>query len=191
MEELYIKLLCKKVEQRYGHPLDTTDDFVALSEDIDKVVNERLSVSTLKRCFGRVNANLIHRNTTLSILARYTGFRDWAEFANTLRTSLNEESDFKSINAISTEKMPIGCELKISWLPDREITVRHIGESRFLILDAKNTKLYVNDIIEIALLAPNEPMFISKITRNERFFTGYLAGQLHGVNVEVGPSHRD
>ena len=185
MEEFYIKQLCRHIEQRFGHPLDTTEDFTALSDAIRDVTGERRSVSTLTRCFGRVSATLAHRNTTLSILARYTGCSDWADYTRTLRASVSEESEFKPINAISISDIAVGRELKINWLPDREITVRHLGDSRFVILEAKNTKLLNDDIIEIALLAPGEPMFISKILRGEKTMTGYLAGQLHGVNVEL------
>lgn len=132
-----------------------------------------------------MNAKLVHRNTTLSILARYIGCDDWADYTRSLRASISEESEFKPINAISISDMTVGCELKINWLPNREILVRHLGQSRFVILEAKNTKLLSDDMIEIALLAPGEPMFISRIIRGAKTMTGYLAGQLHGVNVEL------
>lgn len=185
MEEFYIKQLCRQIEKRFAHALDTTEDFAALSDAIWGITGERLSVSTLKRCFGRVNAKLVHRNTTLSILARYVGCDDWADYTRSLRASISEESEFKPINAISISDMTVGCELKINWLPNREILVRHLGQSRFVILEEKNTKLLSDDMIEIALLAPGEPMFISRIVRGAKTMTGYLAGQLHGVNVEL------
>lgn len=185
MEEFYIKLLCKTIEERLGYELTTTDDFKMLSERVFEVTGDRLSVSTLKRCFGRFGRNIVQRYSTLSILARYAGFRDWNDFITTLRESLSEESDFKPIDAIAIENIPVGDQLKISWLPNREIIVEYLGDRRFKILDAVNTKLQQNDIIEIAMLASNQPMFISHILRRSNNFTGYLAGQYHGVNVEI------
>lgn len=184
MEDLYIKLLCKKIEERYGQPIETTEDFERLSNDIRDVTKERLSVSTLKRAFGRVASSRRRRDTTLNILAQYIGFRDWKDYLFILKSSIGEESDFKAINAIAIDRLAIGEQLKISWLPNREIYVEYLGDKKFIIRKAVNTKLLQGDTIEIELLAPGEPMFISRITRNERFFTGYLAGQLHGVNVE-------
>ncbi len=189
MEELYIKLLCKRVEERFGLHPTTTDDFADLSDDILLVTRERLSVSTLKRVFGRCNTSLIPRRTTLSILCRYIGFADWTDLCERLRAGMTSESDFKPVNAINLDHIEPDTRLKITWLPDRRIVVRHLCGRRFEIIEACNTKLNVGDIIEIALLAPNEPMFISSIVRNDKFFTGYLAGQLHGVSIEsVSPA---
>lgn len=184
MEEFYIKLLCERVAERFGYSPVTTEDFADLSDSIMQVTKERLSVSTLKRVFGRVNFSQAHRRTTLTIMCRYIGFSGWTELSDVLRNSMNCESDFKPINAISLDNIEPGSELKIKWLPDRHIIVRNLGDKQFEVLEACNTKLNTGDIIEIALLAPNEPMFISKIIRNDKYFTGYLAGQLHGVTVE-------
>ncbi len=184
MEEFYIKLLCERVAERFGYSPVTTEDFADLSDSIMQVTKERLSVSTLKRVFGRVSFSQAHRRTTLTIMCRYIGFSDWTELSDVLRNSMNCESDFKPINAISLDNIEPDSELKIKWLPDRHIIVRNLGDKQFEVLEACNTKLNTGDIIEIALLAPNEPMFISKIIRNDKYFTGYLAGQLHGVTVE-------
>lgn len=184
MEDLYKKLLCKKIEDRYGRPIETTEDFKCLSEDIMNVTKERLSISTLKRAFGRVASSERRRSSTLDILAQYVGFRDWQDYLFILKSSIGEESDFKTVNAIAIDRLTLGEQLKISWLPNREIIIEYLGEKKFIIRNAVNTKLLKGDTIEIELLAPGEPMFISSITRNERYFTGYLAGQLHGVSVE-------
>lgn len=184
MEEFYIKLLCERVAERFGYNPVTTEDLADLSDSIMQVTKERLSVSTLKRVFGRVSFSQAHRRTTLTIMCRYIGFSDWTELSDVLRNSMNCESDFKPINAISLDNIEPDSELKIKWLPDRHIIVRNLGDKQFEVLEACNTKLNTGDIIEIALLAPNEPMFISKIIRNDKYFTGYLAGQLHGVTVE-------
>lgn len=184
MEELYVKLLCGRVEEHFGRKLATTGDFADLSAEIMRITGERLSVSTLKRVFGRVNASKAYRQTTLTILSRYLGFDNWSEMRDMFHAGMKCESDFKPVNALNLDRIEVGTVLKIRWMPDRLIIVRHLGSREFELLEACNTKLNVGDVIEIALLAPNEPMFISKITRNDKFFTGYLAGQIHGVTVE-------
>lgn len=184
MDNLYIRTLINRIETRFGHSLTSTKDFCALSDDIYKVTGDMLSVSTLKRLFGRFGTRLAPRQSTLSIAARYLGYNDWEEFTLSMSESGLVESDFRPINAIKLDTLPTGSELSISWLPNREIKVRYLGDHKFRIIEAHNTKLNRDDIIEIALLAQNEPMFISKIIRSEKYFTGYLAGQLHGVNVK-------
>lgn len=176
------RALTTRIESKFGHSLRTTQDFASLSDDIFKVTGDRLSISTLKRLFGRFDIKLSPRQSTLSIAARYLGFKDWEEFTLSL-TEAPVESDFRPINAIKIENLSADSELIITWLPDRKIRVKYLGENQFVILEAVNTKLAKDDIIEIALLAPGEPMFISKIIRSHKFYTGYLAGQIHGVDI--------
>lgn len=184
MDSLYIRTLIERIEARFGHTLKSTQDFAALGTDIYKETGDMLSVSTLKRLFGRFSIRLSPRRSTLSIASRYLGFKDWEEFTRSISEKEKIESDYRPINAIKLENLSPGSVLSISWLPNREIKVEYLGENRFRIIDAQNTKLNKDDIIEIALLAQNEPMFISKIIRSAKYFTGYIAGEVHGVKVQ-------
>lgn len=56
----------------------TTYDFEKLSESIQEVTGVVLSVTTLKRLWGKLSYTNTPATTTLNTLARYAGFEDWS-----------------------------------------------------------------------------------------------------------------
>lgn len=77
-----------KLESRYGKAIRYSKDCESLSKSIEKTLNERISVSTLKRILGFANSSTFPRLHTLDILAKYIGYLDWS--------SLNAESDIRN-----------------------------------------------------------------------------------------------
>lgn len=57
--------------------------FIELSEIIQKQTGVLLSVTTLKRIWGRVNYNNAPSESTLNALAMFAGFKNWRVFKNT------------------------------------------------------------------------------------------------------------
>ncbi|HKZ67124.1 MAG TPA: hypothetical protein VJ111_12235 [Chitinophagaceae bacterium] len=70
-------------------------DFEKLADRVAEKTGVTLSVSTLKRIFGRVNYGSAPSLTTLNTLARFTGFEDWRSFTN----ALIEEPPVQTANA--------------------------------------------------------------------------------------------
>lgn len=60
----------------------STADFEKLSEKIQEKTGVILSVSTLKRIFGRIDYQSKPALTTLNTLAQYLGYEDWRAFRN-------------------------------------------------------------------------------------------------------------
>jgi hypothetical protein len=58
-------------------------DFEKLADAVAERTGVTLSVSTLKRIFGRVSYQSAPSLTTLNTLARFVGFEDWRAFTNT------------------------------------------------------------------------------------------------------------
>ncbi|WP_431213238.1 hypothetical protein ACQ86N_47840 [Puia sp. P3] len=58
----------------------TNDDFSTLSERLFEETGVRLSVSTLKRVWGKVKYDSSPTLATLNTLARYAGFEGWRDF---------------------------------------------------------------------------------------------------------------
>lgn len=74
-------------------------DFEKLSDKIQEKTGVTLSVSTLKRIFGRVNYKSAPSLTTLNILTQFAGFKDWRSFVQ----SLKEES----VVTVVQESLPL------------------------------------------------------------------------------------
>lgn len=65
----------------WGDPASwTNEDFDELSDRIFEKTAVRLSVSTLKRIWGKVKYEHTPTTATLNVLARYAGFENWREF---------------------------------------------------------------------------------------------------------------
>ena len=60
----------------------STADFEKLSDKIQEKTGVILSVSTLKRIFGRIDYQSKPALTTLNTLARYVDHEDWRAFRN-------------------------------------------------------------------------------------------------------------
>ncbi len=58
----------------------TTYDFEKLSEAIEEATGVMLSVTTLKRLWGKLKYTNMPATTTLNTLAQYAGYADWREF---------------------------------------------------------------------------------------------------------------
>ena len=78
----HITLMRQLVEESANHTVNTSNDFIFLSGEIQGRLNENLSVSTLKRLWGYVEGYASVRPSTLDILARFVGFPDWETFVS-------------------------------------------------------------------------------------------------------------
>lgn len=88
-------------------------DFVFLSEQIESQTKEQISVTTLKRVFGKVEYKGLPYIHTLNILAQFVGFSHWAAFRQATLQELGiepkeTEKELRPLDAISftTEKSP-------------------------------------------------------------------------------------
>jgi hypothetical protein len=101
-ENIYILKCLHLIETRLnrGESVDwTTYDFEQLSEAILEVTGVTLSVTTLKRIWGKLPYNNIPATTTLNTLAQFSGYKDWREF----KSSIEEAPAVK--NTVKKEKV--------------------------------------------------------------------------------------
>lgn len=75
-----ILILRKMVEDSVSRKIKTPADFQFLTGVIQERCKETLGVTTLKRLWGYVDGYDSTRYSTLSVLARCVGFRDWDDF---------------------------------------------------------------------------------------------------------------
>lgn len=71
----------------------STSDFEKLSVKIQEKTGVMLSVSTLKRIFGRVDYQSTPSLTTLNTLAKFVDYEDWRAFRNTLTPRASVKTD--------------------------------------------------------------------------------------------------
>ncbi len=82
-DAVYIRQFVELIEARWQRGPSAewkSYDFEKLSEEIFETTGTSLSISTLKRIFGKVSYHNIPSVFTLNTLARFAGFEDWNAF---------------------------------------------------------------------------------------------------------------
>lgn len=82
-EDLILQKCLQKIEEQLGWGSSnkwTTKDFNELSERISEVTGVLLSVTTLKRIWGKINYDSRPTTATLNALVHFIGFENWQAF---------------------------------------------------------------------------------------------------------------
>ena len=97
------------------------------------------------------------------------------------------ESDWEG-KAFFADEIREGALVEASWLPDRHIVLRCIGENRFRVVESLNGKLMVDDEVVIQSFRLQYPMQVLQVTRNGEIVCdadgnelGYVAGRQNGL----------
>ena len=177
-----LNYILRQVEKKLGRELCTSSDFEALSIIIEKENGELLSSSTLKRLYGYVSMKPIPRKTTLDILSRYLGYRNFSEFVQNLKNNSEFSSQFFSNESLHSDQLQKGDELRIGWDPDRVVRLRHLGGGEYEVIESINSQLCAGDRFFQAHFLPGYPMYVSRILRNGEYTPSYIAGRQGGLN---------
>lgn len=138
--ELEIVLLRNMIETSVSRKMKTPADFQFLTGVIQERCRETLGVTTLKRVWGYVDGYDTMRFSTLSILARCVGFRDWEDFLENHSRS-GDSSNVVLGRSIATSELAVDSTMTITWAPDRRVLIRHLGNGNFVVLESANSKL--------------------------------------------------
>jgi hypothetical protein len=167
------------ITRQLGRSLESPRDFEYLSEQIQLATSEYLSPTTLKRIWGYIPQTSEPRTTTLSILARYMGYKGWQDYL----TNSHTESDFVTAKKIITKNLSVGQKIILAWNPDRECMIEYLGNNRFVVLHAANAKMQVGDqftatqfVLGQALTAMDYIAVREPNTRQDTYIAGAQSG---------------
>lgn len=178
-----LSYLLKEVERVYGRTIRTTNDFEALSILIERETESIISSSTLKRLWGYVSLNPTPRHSTLDILSRYVGKRDFRAFCDSLKKSPEFESMFFTAKTISVHDLKAGSEVTIGWNPNRLVTLSYLGSYLFEVKQSLNSKLEEGDRFELVNIMLGYPLYISRILRHGEYTPAFVAGRIEGLSL--------
>lgn len=178
MDELYLEQLKEEVIKRIGRTLESPSDFDYLSFRIKEDTHEYVSSTTLKRVWGHIHSDIIHRKSTLSSLARYVGNKGWADYCDQ-----TTQSSFISTKIIKSEILEKGERLEIEWEPNRRCVFEYLGVNQFIVTEAENSKLNIGDTFCAKQFLLGHSLYITdlKQIRNGSIVTDYVAGFKTGL----------
>ena len=178
-----LQYLLELVEKQYGRKLSTTTDFESLSVIIEKATGELLSSSTLKRLYGYVSMNTVPRKTTLDILSRFIGNRDYETFRISLSNDPQFSSRFFSAKTVTTSELKAGDRLRIGWPANRIVTLNYLGDDLFEVETSVNASLVKGDRFRQVSFMKGYPLYLSRILRDGDYTPAYVAGMNSGLNL--------
>lgn len=174
-----IKELRNQVEETLGRKLKTPKDFSFLSSSIWIVNHEMISPTTLKRLWGYIDGAEQTRGSTLDILSRFIGYRDWDDFLGHVDRS--GDSDPILSFHIGIEELVPGDRVYVSWKPDRRCTFRYLGNATFIVEESKNSKLQKGDTFSTTLFILNEPLYLSNLVQGDNPPVPFVIGNRDGL----------
>lgn len=178
-----LNCLLSDVEKTYGRRLSTTTDFEALSVVIEHETGELLSTSTLKRLWGYVSGVQTPRKSTLDILCRFVGKRDFGAYCSALQADKTLSSRFFTSKTIESSSLCVGDFLLIGWAPDRLVSLEYLGNCSFVVRESINSKLLTGDRFDVGSFMLGFPLYIPALYREgEPQPVSYIAGSVSGLN---------
>lgn len=178
-----LNYLLSEVERHYGRKIATSTDFEALSVVIEHEIGDMLSASTLKRLWGYVTSNPVPRISTLDILCRFIGYKDFMTFCADIRNNAAFESTFFTAKYVSASDLDKGETLTIGWKPNRLVTLKYLGDSRFKVVKSENSQLVKDDEFESASFILGFPLYVPRILRGGEYTPSYIAGGDDGLTL--------
>lgn len=171
------------VEKTAGRKMCTPRDFAFFAKSIHEATNETIGITTLKRFWGYLGKSkeYIPYKFTLDALSVYAGYRDWPTFSAQLNANVKIESAPVKNKVIYSTSLKPGDRMNIIWNPDRNITVRNLGEDLFVIEKSINSKLQVDDRFCCGMFIENEALYLSRVTRGEEVLGAYICGKENGI----------
>ena len=175
--------LVRITNENLGYEPTTPTGFNDLSRQIQQITGDSLSLSSIKRIWGYIPYEGDFSTTTLNILARYNGLKDWESFKKSLEdnTNTDDQSGFHDNAIIDTGKYRPGDRIELSWNDGKVCELECVGPMRFRIVKSENIKLKTSDIVTVHTLCIGQPVYISDIIRGNIQFTAYVGAKKGGL----------
>ncbi len=188
LNQALLSSLLQKIAARLSRgPVNgwTDYDFEILSDDIFSHTATRLSVTTLKRVWGRITYRSNPSTTTLNALARYAGYQDWRHF------ELQEDrpaAPAPSVNTAPAEAPVVTAGRKQTML--LVVLTLLLLTSMLILLRKEDNATATRDASTASEILPEDFSFSSKKTKVEGVpntvvfqYDASMAGELYPVRI--------
>ncbi len=162
--------------------MDTSNDILRLSEEIEQRIGYTLSTSTLRRLWGKVGNDTIPRETTLDLLSQFCGFANYRTFLADVCNVTDYAASHRILGTgIDSAQLEAGALLALDWNPNRHLVVRHSREGHFTILHSVGSKLNAGDTFHCDRMIIGEPCYIDNLRHDNGDPSYYVMGLQGGL----------
>ena len=134
----------------------------------------------MKRLVGFAQDERSPHTSTLDAIARYLGYAHWEELSQ-IEDKGNSDFDASDEEVRSANLQP-GDHIEISYLPDRMIRMLYLGNQRYRITESQNSKLQVDDEVEILNFVLHHPLLVLNVWRGGEPLGQFTAGRVSGLS---------
>lgn len=185
MEQISVQSLLQdlkeEVQIKFKDKIESPKDFLCLSITIQQETGEYISVASIKRLWGYVRYTSKPSRRILDLLARYIGLSGFTDFCNARSGTEVLVSEFIDLPKLDSSNLVCGAQVELGWGPNRYVLLEHIGEGRFVVSEAENSKIRVGDTATIPHFIYGRPLLMERVMRGETCLGNYVAGKERGL----------
>lgn len=173
------------IEAKLGKTIRYPSDYEQLAYDIERTTKQRISTNTIKRLLGAIDSVREPRLYTLDVIAQYLGFENWDVYVVSLSKEGN--SQFEKAEAadacheISVAELKAGAKVEFQYYPDRKVILEYLGGKEFRVVGSTNSKLHLEDVVEVSNFYLNYPLIINRVVRDGLNIGRFTAGKISGL----------
>lgn len=172
--------IIEMLKEKSGNDLRLPSDCEFLSLDIESKTGVRIGATTLKRLVGFAQDERTPHTSTLDVIARYLGYAHWEELSR-IEDSGNSGFD-SSDEEVRSADLQNGVCVEITYLPDRMVRMQYQGNQHYRIIESSNSKLQVDDEVEIQNFVLHHPLLVLNVWRNGESLGQFTAGRVSGIS---------
>ena len=181
----WYETLCMAVEKSIHRKMTEQADFDYLVDAIYTRTHELLSATTLKRLWGKIQADYSPSSRTLNALARFLGYPDFDTFCQH-----QQIGDIPPSDPVISEHLDVGKdiivndEITLYWAPGRVCQIRYLGNFQFVVTESEMTRLQPGDTFCCSLFINGEPLYLKNLIQANRPPVNYVCGMKGGIRYE-------
>ena len=168
------------LKEKSGNDLRLPSDCEFLSLDIESKTGVRIGATTLKRLVGFAQDERTPHTSTLDAIAHYLGYAHWEELSQ-IEDKGNSDFDVSDEEVRSADLQPGTC-VEITYLPDRLVKMLYLGNQHYRITESLNSKLQVDDEVEILNFVLHHPLLVLNVWRGGESLGQFTAGRISGLS---------
>ena len=172
-------IIKEKIEKELGQVIRYSKDCEVLARDISCKTGHTVSGSTIKRLMGFVKGIQEPRMYTMDVIADYLGYPSYEELIREFDN--NSYSEFHTIEELSINNIDPNQQIKFTYKPNREVTIKYLNDSTFEVMESLNSKLQEMDLIKFNQIVLSYPLFIKDVIRKDKSLGQYIAGKISGI----------
>lgn len=172
----------KHIEEKLGRKIRYPSDYELLVNKIEQVTKRRISINTLKRLLGLIKCVNMPRLYTLDTIALFIGFENWDAYLMSLYQEYSSSStQINRVTEVRSDNLNHGQKIKFQYYPDKVVEMEYLGNRQYRVADSRNSKLQVDDIVEVPGFFVGYPLVGQCLVREGVNMGRFMAGEVSGL----------